>query len=405
MGFLASRIREVYAFKGVKSFSKITRLAIVSFLISVSIAAITTIWAVYANSFFNDSVVTGYFLALLSLVSFVTFFFIVPIVEKYDKAKLFIFSLIVLLLIYIVFMFSTNKLVFIILAFVFTIFLGIRATSFGLLVKDSSDKQELAENEGLVYTFLNTGWVVGPLLAGVIVASLQFKGVFALAVLFSLLGLLFFSMTKIKDPAKKGKIDGDVLKNCQEFFKDKDRLFAYAYRMGVAVWWAFVLIFIPLYIKQAGLSNSAVGYFIFAVTFPLLLFEYRFSKIAERKGFRRPFVLGFSIVALLCFVAFFVSNIYFALGLLVLASVGMAMVEPTSEAYFFDVLKRKEDSDRFYGPFNTSVDAGGFLGRVLASSVLFILPFKSLFLFFAGFMLVFALLSFRARRIVEARRK
>jgi len=41
------------------------------------------------------------------------------------------------------------------------------------------------------------------------------------------------------------------------------------------------------------------------------------------------------------------------MALLVLASIGIPMLEPTSEAYFFDILKGDEEY-RFYAPYNAT---------------------------------------------------
>ena len=88
------------------------------------------------------------------------------------------------------------------------------------------------------------------------------------------------------------------------------------------------------------------------------------------------------------------------MGLLVMASFGMAMVEPTTEAYFFDILKKGESS-RFYGPYNTRADTGGLIARVLATIVLVFLPFEYLFILFGLFMFLMLIFVWRMRDVVE----
>ena len=92
------------------------------------------------------------------------------------------------------------------------------------------------------------------------------------------------------------------------------------------------------------------------------------------------------------------------MGFLVLAGVGMAMVEPTTEAYFFDVLKGKEEL-RFYGPYNTAIDVNYFIAEIIAATILIFLPFKFLFILFGLFMLILFLLSFKIKNIIEGKRK
>jgi len=149
-----------------------------------------------------------------------------------------------------------------------------------------------------------------------------------------------------------------------------------------------------------GLGIKWVGYFLFAVAIPLVLCEYYFSKVAERNGFRKIFYQGYLLVTVLVFTCFFVSNIYWVLSLLVLASFGMAMLEPTTEAYFFDILKKKE-SLRYYGPYKTVQDVGNLLGKLLSVLLLVFLPFEYLFLLFGFFMLWMFSLSLRTKKVIE----
>jgi hypothetical protein len=88
----------------------------------------------------------------------------------------------------------------------------------------------------------------------------------------------------------------------------------------------------------------------------------------------------------------------------VLASIGMAMVEPTTESYFFDITK-EIDRDRFYGPYNTSLDVFTGIALFIVAGMLLVFPFKSIFIFFGVGMLFFAFLSLKIRNVIESRRK
>jgi MFS family permease len=90
--------------------------------------------------------------------------------------------------------------------------------------------------------------------------------------------------------------------------------------------------------------------------------------------------------------------------LLIFASVGMAMLEPTTEAYFFD-LTRDDQEQRFYGPYNTAADISQFIGKIFASVLLIFFPFKYLFLLFASLMGIYAIFSSRVKDIVEQKKR
>ena len=96
--------------------------------------------------------------------------------------------------------------------------------------------------------------------------------------------------------------------------------------------------------------------------------------------------------------------LWIILSFLVLASIGLAMLESTTESYFFDILGGKERY-RFYGPFNTSIDFGNFVAKIFGSVLLIFLPFRYLFILFAAFMFIMFLLSFKTKKVIESKRK
>ena len=158
----------------------------------------------------------------------------------------------------------------------------------------------------------------------------------------------------------------------------------------------------PLLIIKT-LHVAWVGYFLFAIAVPTILFPYYFGSLAGKIGFRKIFSIGFLIPCFFALLCFFTTNIYLIMAFLVLASVGLSMLESTTEAYFFDVLKGKQDL-RFYGPYNTTIDVNHFIGRILSSIILIFLPFKFIFLFFSLSMFVFFLFSLKAKKIIESKK-
>ncbi len=379
------------------------KLSIIFFIVSISSAIVSTIWAVYMDSFLKSVVIVGFISAALTLTSFLSYFFFIPLIQKADKSKIYLFSLLLFAVTYALFAINTKFYFFIILAFIITILGALRVTSFGIIVKDKSGERQLSRNEGLIYTFSNIAWVIGPLIAGYISDRFGLNLIFSLAAIFLLIAFLLFKVSKIKDGNIQKKINKNVIKNFLDFFKDKKRFHAYLLGGGVNLWWSLIYLFIPLYIIRNGLETIWVGYFLFAIAVPLMIFEFYFSKLTAKIGFKKIFKIGFLIPAVLVIICFFITNVYIVLGLLALASVGLAMLEPTTEAYFFDVIKKKEVC-RFYGPYNTTVEVNDFLGKIISATLLIFLPFKFIFLLFGAFMLFFVFLSFKIKDIIESKK-
>ena len=379
------------------------RLAVVRLVSTIAAAMVATIWALYLDSFFNSIIKVGFFSAVLTLLSFLCYFLFIPLVEKKDRGKIFSFSLLVFSITYFLFAMSPKFYFFVILAFVLTIIGTLNVMSFGIMVRNKSSRKLLSQNEGLIYVFANVAWLIGPLIAGVIASKYNINVIFFLGAIFTLIAFFLFRFTRIKDQTKVFKVHSNPIKSFFEFFKNRDRVTAYILSGGVNLWLSLIYVFMPLYIIRNNLGELWVGYFLAATVIPLILFEFYFSKLAGRIGFKKTFKMGFLIVSVFTLLCFFVGNIYLILLLLVLANIGIAMIEPTTEAYFFDILKGKQVL-QFYGPYNTTIDVNKFVVKIAASILLIFLPFKFIFLLFGGFMFIFFLVCFKMRDVVEAKK-
>ncbi len=381
-------------------FAEMTKISVVSLIISLSAAFVSTVWALYVDSFVGDVAKVGYLTAFLAFVSFFSYFYFIPLMQKADKGKLFLYSLLMLGAVYLLFSFIKSFYLFLALSILFTVVLSLRVMSFGIIVKDLSKKEELSKNEGLKYTFANIAFVIGPLIAGYLLTVTGLNYVFVVSGVIVLIGALFFWESGLHDGKKSKKVNDGMLENFFSFFHSKKRVVAYILGGGVSLWWGLIYLFIPLHMVRVGLPKSYVGYFLFAVAVPLIFLEYYFAKFAGKRGFKKMFFFGYAIAAVFAFACFFVSSIYIILGLLILASLGLAMLESTVESYFFDILDEEEEY-RYYGPFNTSMDLNAFVGRIAGSTLLLFLDFKYIFLLFGGFMVIMALVALKVKKVVE----
>ena len=261
-------------------FTGIGKLAIISLIVALSASIIDTIWAVYLYSFVKNASIVGFISAALTLVSFISYFFFIPLIERSSKSKLFSRSLLLFAAAYIIFSFTIHFYLILLLAVAITSLYTIRITSWGLIIKDESPNKQLAVNEGLIYTFLNIAWFIGPLIAALMLAKfgddLGTDFIFIFSAFLIFLAFLIFKFSKIKDIHIKKRTDKKIIKNFINFFKSKTRVSAYILSGGVSLWWTLIYLFIPLYIIKKGLPESYVGYFLFAVAFPLIISMYKF---------------------------------------------------------------------------------------------------------------------------------
>lgn len=382
--------------------NSIGRLSVINLFVSLGISLSVTVWALFIDSFVHSVALTGIISAGLTVFSIISFFLFIPLIERSDKGKLFFMSLFLLAVSYLLISLSKNLWVFLIFAVFLVGVQTVRLSTFGIIIKDKSLKGETSSNEGMIYTFLNIGYVIGPLIAGYVLASHGINKVFFLASIFIFFSLVVLKVFKVVDHSKLRKPHTDILKNFISFFKDKNRVRAYILGGGATTWWVLIYLFMPLFIINSGFSNSLVGYFLFAIAIPLILFEYKFSSMVGKYGFKRIFSIGFLIGGVLTAVCFFFTNPLIIFSLLVLSAVGMAMLEPTTEAYFLETVSSR-DASRFFGPYNTTRDLNQMTAKIIPSLLVLFLPFKAVFLFFGALLLLmfFITLSIKDDRGVE----
>ncbi len=379
------------------------RLGLVSFFMGLGFALFSTIWALYLDSFVHDDSVVGFITTFFTIVGVLAYFYVVPLVEKNSKSKLFVISLIFYIISFLLFTFLKNAYLVLLIGVFMYFFASLRVTTFGIIVRDNTKKSScLSKNEGIIYTFFNFAFMIGPLIAGFVAARYGLNYVFLPAALFIFIALQLFSYFKLKDDRISKRKDKKILKVFKQFFKNRNRVVAYLLSAAVTVWWSLIYVYMPLYIVDSGLDDLIVGYLLFAVTIPLILLEFPFSKTAGRVGFKKMFSLAFLLLVIICVFAFIFSNIYVVMGLMVLASVALAMLEPTTEAYFFDIISENQ-RDKYYGPYTTAIDFGHLIGTGLPAVVLLFLPFKFIFLLYGLVMFIFFLFCAKIKNVIEAK--
>ncbi len=383
--------------------TSMVKLSLIFFVVSLSAAFIDTVWALYLKEFLHGNSTIGFYSPFLSALAFISSFILVPFIEKRNKPALYSLCLFLTGLFFVAFALNKNLIIFFLLTTAVTIMFTTRMITRAIIIKDGSEKKTLSKNEGIVFSFNNVAWVLGPLIAAFILVEFGISHVFLFSAGLAFIGFLLFRMANVK--SRDGKIDGNAMGILFEYFKNRDRIIIYLLAMGVSFWWALIYLYIPLYMIEGGLGKGTIGIFLFLIAIPLVFLEYPFSKISGERGARNFFLIAYSMMAAISLFLFFVNDVFLVLGVLIFASIPMAMLEPTTEAYFFDILKRKNDGHKFYGPFSTSLQAGFILGKIVPATVILFLPFNYVFPVFGMFFALLFFLSLGAKNVIEDGKK
>jgi MFS family permease len=363
-----------------KSFNNVIKFSIVSLIACFAFAQIDAILSMYIDSFVHNDALVGLIIAAFTIVCLAGFFILVPFFEKHRPDRLFLGSLIVYAIAYLLLALTKNFILFLIIGLIVTLTYVVRTSSSGVLLRDISKVKDIGKNESIIYSLINIAWLLGPLIAGFASDNYGMRSVFLLSTIFIIISIFAFLFSRVKDSHVTKKVHKNVFANLKSFFSNKDLMKAYVARGGVEVWWALIYIYMPLLILDQGKSFFWVGAFLFCNTIPLVALEYFFGKKVDKIGYKKFFIWGFGILLFCSFISFIVfDNFVLVLILLIIASIGLAILEPSTEAYFFKLVKKK-DEDRYYGPFITSDDVGYLVGALVLAGVLALFSFKAMFL-------------------------
>ncbi len=371
----------------------IKELVFVTLLSSLAFSVSDSFWAVYLEKFIPSLWKVGLFTGLMALLSFLSFFLFIPLIEKYDKGKILIYSLLGLAITNLLFFFSKTIAFLTFLSILWIFFINLKTNSFGILMKDTSKKKKLSGNVGLVYSVAAAMWIIGPLIAGFLAERFEVKYLFLPSAAILLICYLYAYSKSLRDSNNKKKVDTNFKSNFISFFKDKNRLKAYILGSSITFWYSLVYIYMPIKIVSWGFSYSFLGIFLFLIALPITLIDYPSGILAGKIGYKKLFKLGFLITSIATFLCFFTANYYLILILLIVASIGIGLTESTTESYFLEIVNKKQEL-RYYGPYNTAIDIGSFSGKIFPALALLFFAEHYIFLVFAIGMLAMFILSY-----------
>ena len=255
-----------------KNSNAIQHLGWIAILIAFAFASFETVWPIILKTIFDNNSTIGFITACFSLLGFLSFIFLVPLFEKIAAKKLFFISLSLNSIIFILFTYTKNPFWFILIAAFDIIFTTIRMQSFGILLRDNSSKKTISKNEIVMFLFANVGWILGPLIAGLVAQYWTFNLVLMYCSILLLLSTHIYAFTRFNEHKQEGE-QINIFKNLKDFFERKNLTKLYFLSGGLEFWWCLPYIFIPLEMIKVGLDGKYIGLFLFLLCLTVPSFD------------------------------------------------------------------------------------------------------------------------------------
>ncbi len=258
------------------------------------------------------------------------------------------------------------------------------------LISHFSDGPNMGNTRGFYLTIYNLAFLISPFIAGTLVDSIGFKGVYFTSGLF-VVCMTYFFIHKFKDLEIFPKENGfNFIKNFIDLLKIPDLRNVYLVAFVLNFFFAIMTIYMPIYLfNNMGFSWQEIGAIFTIMHTPYILLDIPWGKIADQILGEKE-IMGAGIIIMgLCTIAvgLITSNQFWIwAAALSLTRVGASMIQVSTESYFFKKIN-KEDTTKISVFRNTSPIAM-LIAPAVASVLLGIVSLSELFIILGALVLL-----------------
>lgn len=328
------------------------------------------IYSLFVKSFVHTDAGVGIVLAAYSSLWIITTLVMTKVLKFLDKVTAAKIALCGVAVCYALLSMTQHIWQFLIIETVRTVFMAVMYFVFGLFIREMVSKKDIGKLEGISFALFNLAFLIGPFLGGILARDFGFSGVFWAAAGSLSIALITLVVGRTRDNGNIYDIRESIFHNIKDYFRNKNLALTYLMSCGIILWWVLLYSFVPLFVKARGMSESAIGIALALYALPLLILEIPAGAWADRLGYRRFFILGFSFMGCLLLFASFTDSAAVFFALIILGCIGAAFIEPLREAYLFKISSTRDEM-RMYGVFKTSIDAAHILGPLIFAGILF----------------------------------
>lgn len=360
---------------------------LLTFLFTLHITPVVYVTAGYLNQFISEKMI-GYVYSGASLITAFLFIGIRHILQRFGNYRVIIFLIILE-------MFSLGALAIAQTAwlalFAFIISFSITALVYlniDIFIESISKDSQTGGIRGTLLTSLNTAFILGPLITGLIITDTAFWKIYVLGiiVLIPTIFIVWKYLYTFKDPVYK-KIEFN--KTALQIWKNKNLNAIFSSIFLLQFFYAIMVIYTPIYLHNSiGFTYGEISLIIGIALIPFVLLEIPLGKIADSYlGEKEILVFGFIITGIATsFITFYTGNNIVAwMTILFITRIGASMLEVMNDAYLFKKISAKNIN--IMGFYRMIRPFGYIVAPLLASGLLLLIDIKFIFLILGIIML------------------
>lgn len=366
-----------------KDEKKLKLLSFISFLFGFAQALLMYVTSDYfSKALGSQNVSAFYFIAyVVALIGLLNMHKVVKFLGKSTTFFLFFFTQICFLAFLI---FVQPSLLGIILLMLYIVTNYFSWVILDIILEDYSEDKKSGRIRGLHLMILNAGILLGPLVSTNILSEVGFNGLF-LATL--ILNAVMFIIGLIGLNGVNGKFHGNLtIRDIgMKVLTNKDVLNIYVISLALEAFYALMIVYMPLYLIDLGLSWQQIGIVFTIMLIPFVVLEYPIGFLADKKfGEKEMLIVGLLIMGISSASIFLFHTKSMLLWALILLAtrIGAATVEILRDSYFYKKIDGRDvDLISF---FRTTRSVAYMIATGFSAMLLIIAPMKYIFLLIAA---------------------
>lgn len=262
-----------------------------------------------------------------------------------------------------------------------------------LYLEHVTDNHRTGNIRGLFLTIINTGWLVSPLIAGLILNQTNsFKAVYLISALI-LLPFILFGLFSLRENHQIGNTVSvrSIFREFKSLFKTKKNAGLVLFTdLSLNFFYALMVVFMPIYLKNyIGLDWQQIGIAFTVALIPFVIIQLPLGRLADSiLGEKELLIAGFLVMAVSTFAMAILTtnNILIWTVWLFISRLGAATVEVMKETALFKHIS--SDNTAILSLARSNIPLSALLGSGVASLFLAFSDYHYLFIFLAVIMLL-----------------
>lgn len=364
-------------------------ITLLGFVFGVTVALLTYIGSTYFKEVIqSDNVSIFYIISFVIILA--GLFKLNRIIEGFGRARTLMTLVAVQIGVLFALQFVAVSWMGAILFMAYYIFYAIIMVVFDIILEAYSTDGKTGRVRGAYLSVWNFGFLIGPLLSVYLLENFGFDMIFMVSMFLYMIIFLvvFVALNDIQGHVEKKNLS--TKNTFHTFKKNKNLINIYWSAFTLRFFYAVMTIYMPLYLRDIGLSWGDIGIIFSIMLVPFIFIQYPAGVLADRKfGEKEMLFIGSCIIIVTLVLMYYVREPIFMFWVIVLfvSRIGAALVEAMQDSYFYKQVSESDisvinffRSTRAVAYVVSSIVIGGVMICVGDMRAIFIVLFVAVFI-------------------------